>query len=401
MVKLDTSDNKDIVFRVGFVNEAQSAGVEFNTLEMLVYERLRYYETEGKFKLGYSVAGLSDYAEAFGVDEKSIQDTFSRLAKVGLVAHVYCDKRVYRNKTRLWISVARLSQSLNTKQAIDAIKIVGRGGKKPDYMLGKNGLLSSATDEESSVTNELSSVADELSSVADELGIEKRPLMEKGLRKDLERIKNKERKKVSKTISSYDTIFEKMEVSSDLKEAFLELIKSRKLNGNKMTDKALELAIKNVRRLDENEANQIAIVYQSVENGWKGLFPLKEQNQSTNKSQGYNTLAEKLETTPEVDRAYDFWKKWLGVSCAKDNANVQACKDLLDDVGEDGLQKLIVALAFRSETLGFVIAEVSKIVDFVGLSKNRLAVQNFYNNNWRYWQRVQKAKITGKNVWEV
>ena len=82
-------------------------------------------------------------------------------------------------------------------------------------------------------------------------------------------------KKESKKERSYDDVFEEKEVDGELKDAFVELIKSRKLNKKNMTSKALELAIDKVRKLEDTEDKQIKVIYQSIENGWQGLFPLK------------------------------------------------------------------------------------------------------------------------------
>ncbi len=84
------------------------------------------------------------------------------------------------------------------------------------------------------------------------------------------------RKNERKT-TTFDDIFEKCQVEPELRDAILEHIKSRKLNGYKMTDRALELEIAKVRRLEPTLAGQIAVVEQSIENGWRGLFALKSE----------------------------------------------------------------------------------------------------------------------------
>lgn len=84
------------------------------------------------------------------------------------------------------------------------------------------------------------------------------------------------RKKERKT-TTFEDVFEKCQVEPELREALLEHIKSRKLNGHKMTDRALELEIAKVRRMEPTLARQVAVVEQSIENGWQGLFPLKSE----------------------------------------------------------------------------------------------------------------------------
>lgn len=46
-----------------------------------------------------------------------------------------------------------------------------------------------------------------------------------------------------------------------------------------MTDRAVDMAIANLRELSGNNRDvAIRILEQSIMNSWKGLFPLKEQN---------------------------------------------------------------------------------------------------------------------------
>ena len=97
---------------------------------------------------------------------------------------------------------------------------------------------------------------------------------------------------------------------------------------------------------------------------------------------------------------FDFWKNYVRVSVPQTEEQVKACKELLEDIGVDGLQRLIVALAMRSKH-SFLPAELTKIKDFVGLRNNAVVVQNFYDQHWQYWQQLQKAAQEGKEVWEV
>lgn len=137
---------------------------------------------------------------------------------------------------------------------------------------------------------------------------------------------------------------------------------------------------------------------------WKAAIRTWERNNYVSSNQSSQstttTLTEKVETTPEIDRAYEFWKKIMRVSCSKDSENVKACAELLEDVGEEGVQRLIMGLAFRSKH-GYLPATITGIVDFVGLNRNKVAMQTFCDKHWLYWQQLMKAAAQGKNVWEV
>lgn len=52
----------------------------------------------------------------------------------------------------------------------------------------------------------------------------------------------------------------------------------RTLIKSKMTNNALDLMLKNLNKLSNNDDIKIKILEQSIMNSWKGVFPLKESN---------------------------------------------------------------------------------------------------------------------------
>lgn len=84
--------------------------------------------------------------------------------------------------------------------------------------------------------------------------------------------------KVSKRDSdgkSYESILNSLN-DEDLKNVILEFIKMRKMIKKPLTNYALEQVIKNMFQLGKgNKQEMIAIVNQSIENSWQGLFPIK------------------------------------------------------------------------------------------------------------------------------
>lgn len=204
---------------------------------------------------------------------------------------------------------------------------------------------------------------------------------------------NKERKKEE----TFDSIFESRKVDGELKEAFVELIKARKLNGKKMTNRALELAIEKVRRMADDEKTQIAIINQSIENGWQGLFPLKREEATQS---GKRRYIEAAGEDISWRRTFNLWQKALGYKVPETVGNVEAAKKLLAEEGEDGLNKLIGALAMRSKH-GFLTREVKGVKDFETLLENKGAVRNFYNENCAKWERWAENAKSGKKRWEL
>ena len=113
--------------------------------------------------------------------------------------------------------------------------------------------------------------------------------LEKEIKKDID-------KEIKKKKEPFEDVFEKLEVSDNLKNALTDFIAMRKNIKAPMTSRALELSINKLRKMSNSESTQIEIVNQSIMNSWKGIFELKS-NQS-NKGNFYradaNTPKEKI-----------------------------------------------------------------------------------------------------------
>ena len=91
------------------------------------------------------------------------------------------------------------------------------------------------------------------------------------------RIRNKNTiKKEGKEESpkGYEAIIEPL--SEDMKDAVREFLKMRKLKRNPMTDRGLKIMLNRLRGLASDEKTQIAILEQSITNGWATVYELKE-----------------------------------------------------------------------------------------------------------------------------
>lgn len=93
--------------------------------------------------------------------------------------------------------------------------------------------------------------------------------------KPLKKEKNEERK------TSYDQILNQASIISenpDLKEAFVEFIKMRKLIKSPLTDRALKMVINEAYKLSGGCPELMKqIIDQSIRNSWKDVYPLKEK----------------------------------------------------------------------------------------------------------------------------
>lgn len=119
-------------------------------------------------------------------------------------------------------------------------------------------------------------------------GIENQPLQNT---KELNtKLQNTKKKEVSKKVSSgnnarakeksFDEILDSVDVIKDnpeLREAFVNFIKMRKVIKAQLTNRGLELAINRAYELAKgNPQKMIAVVNQSVERSWRGIFELTE-----------------------------------------------------------------------------------------------------------------------------
>ena len=97
----------------------------------------------------------------------------------------------------------------------------------------------------------------------------------------------KERKK-----ESYDEIVAGYTEDEELKEVIFEFIKMRKNIKSPLTDYALKMILKKLDTLASDKGTKIKILNQSIINNWRGIFPLKGDDNTNNnkedKEDGYD-----------------------------------------------------------------------------------------------------------------
>lgn len=70
-----------------------------------------------------------------------------------------------------------------------------------------------------------------------------------------------------------------------LNDSILEFIEFRKSIKSPMTDKAISLMIGKLDKLTPDVNEQVEILNQSIMNGWKGVFPLKKEQQTSGRKE--------------------------------------------------------------------------------------------------------------------
>lgn len=104
------------------------------------------------------------------------------------------------------------------------------------------------------------------------------------------------KKQVAKPVENFDSIIQKSTESTELRDALIEFVKFRKLIKKPMTNKALELIIAKLNKLGETDKERVAIINQSIERGWAGVFSLKDEEPQ---SKGYQVDPRKLYNMPD------------------------------------------------------------------------------------------------------
>ena len=91
----------------------------------------------------------------------------------------------------------------------------------------------------------------------------------------------------------FDELIDEYTENAELRGALRDYVQMRTAIRKKMTNRALELAFKELDKLGSSDWDKIAIVNQSIMNSWQGLFPLKG-NASTQAQSTYETERKRL-----------------------------------------------------------------------------------------------------------
>lgn len=76
----------------------------------------------------------------------------------------------------------------------------------------------------------------------------------------------------------------------ELQKAILDFIDHRKQIKDPMTDRAVELMIRELNKLSSDTTVQIEILNQSILNGWKGIFELKQKENKASNNRFNNSV---------------------------------------------------------------------------------------------------------------
>lgn len=114
------------------------------------------------------------------------------------------------------------------------------------------------------------------------------PKKEKNNSNSISQKQTKVKKAKPKPIS-FDEIIDAYTENEDLRKELKEHLKTRKQKKAALTNRALELSLKKLDKLADNDEEKIQIVQNSIINGWVGFFELNEKDKSKlNNHSSYN-----------------------------------------------------------------------------------------------------------------
>lgn len=102
--------------------------------------------------------------------------------------------------------------------------------------------------------------------------------------------------KKNKKETNFDKIINEYTSNSDLKETIYDFMRMRKTIKAPMTDRALKLLLTKLDGLEEKDAKKIEILNQSIENSWRGVFPINQTKTKSDNSISKNNANMQVKT---------------------------------------------------------------------------------------------------------
>ena len=118
--------------------------------------------------------------------------------------------------------------------------------------------------------------------------------------------KNDKKDKKDKTYICADAREMFFPLDEKLDQTFRAFIRHREAIGDRMTEYAAKLMIGKLEKMTADNNERIMILEESMMNGWKGIFPLKEQQKKTN-SGGMSAFDELERRLANENRGVDFF----------------------------------------------------------------------------------------------
>lgn len=218
--------------------------------------------------------------------------------------------------------------------------------------------------------------------------------IDKNIEKNIEYKNERTKKSIS-----YESVIDNAVADEKLRELLKQHLALRSLNRwPKLTNDGLRMKISELM----NKANQDPIVAQkmveeSLKNGWRGFFTLKDDTSTTALDQ------ELYQDSPNEDITWkhilDVWGKALGHRPPETRQNVEAIKRLLAEYGEDNTLRMVGALAMRAKENRYLTKDIKSVSTPAELLQNKDTIWNYYQVHAETWAR--RADNNGKRPWQL
>lgn len=95
---------------------------------------------------------------------------------------------------------------------------------------------------------------------------------------------------IDRTKKGQEAIVDDFTDNAELKAAIMDFIEMRKAMKSKMTDRALTLLLGKLQTMGRDDSERVALLNQSIVNGWKSIYPLKDHSKRECDGLGWGDL---------------------------------------------------------------------------------------------------------------
>ena len=257
-------------------------------------------------KGGYCWARNSYFAELYGVNKISISRMIKQLIDYG---YIFSEIKYREGSKEIERRYLKLRPEPLEEEVEDKIEDENLRKTEGPMLIGINNNVNTpinknVKDNNTSINN-TSIIKERKEEETDLLTQEDTDLL---AQEDTDLLARKDKKKSStgntSTIKTFNKLIESYTENIKLQEELKEHLKVRKIKKATLTDRAIELSLKKLSDLTNDDKEKILIVQNSIMNGWTTFYPLKsdEKKQLNNKaSYDINKYLEVMDTFAEKE----------------------------------------------------------------------------------------------------
>ena len=365
---IEKKEDKKIWYWGECIKDAVSVGCKMGTIRFWVVYKIRVYETHGDYK--FCVAGADRLAQDIGceVTPRQVEIALEDACKKGQLFHIWCDKRVYRNKTKIYVTKQWLEKrGLNP----ETLAILTKGRKNTHFVTGtalKNGEVVNVK----AVENDLKTKGKTLETKVETLETKVETLETKVETLGLPRM------------NKCKNVLKGMSVNE--------------CTVTKVTEQMLEKQTSESIPLEGDDKNALESKVVGI-TGNKAIDdePIPQVPPTPLPSKKVRVLDEDGKVKgghPYTERAYELWKEIMGQPCKRNKWNSQAGWNMMraKNKGEEWLRGMII-LARECKKDSKADYRASHVANLFDLQKNQEYVLDWYRK-----KQLEKSSLADKSL---